>query len=136
MSKQILNILNTFKNNIPDEFKTYADNIIDAYQSGKIRDNRSGELMAKLLIPAKRDNAIKQINILTNKTSRKEKATREIRAYEEINKKQNQKQYNISGIIEYRIINTDKNNNRIASSLKTKHVNFIFPLMFKSDITN
>ena len=91
--------------------------------------------MSKLFIPTKRPNAIKQIDILKQKTSRKEKIEHEVKFYEKMNKIKNQKQYNISGIISYRIINTDKSNNRGPSSMRTKNVSFITPLMFKSDIT-
>ena len=134
MSK-IIDILNVFKNQMPEEYKSYADDVIDSYKKGKIRDNRAGELMSKLFIPTKRPNAIKQIDILKQKTSRKEKIEHEVKFYEKMNKIKNQKQYNISGIISYRIINTDKNNNRVPSSIRTKNVSFITPLMFKSDIT-
>ena len=91
MSK-IIDILNVFKNQMPEEYKSYADDVIDSYKKGKIRDNRAGELMSKLFIPTKRPNAIKQIDILKQKTSRKEKVEHEIKLYEKINKIRNQKQ--------------------------------------------
>ena len=69
MSK-VVDILNVFKNQMPnDELKQYADDVIDAYKNSKIRGNRAGELLTKLFIPTKRQNAIKQINVLKQKIS-------------------------------------------------------------------